>query len=70
MIRKLQQSINSKLLAKLAISLHSAKTLEPQFLCFSSFFYRPRSQNKAYLGLEHFLEIEVQANLNERFGRS
>lgn len=70
MIRKLQQSINSKLLAKLVISLHSAKTLEPQFLCLSFFFYRPRSQNKAYLGLEHFLEIEVQANHNERFGRS
>lgn len=52
MIRKLQQSINSKLLAKLAIYLHSAKTLEPQFLCFSSFSYRPRSQNKAYLGLD------------------
>lgn len=70
MIRKLQQSINSKLLAKLAISLHSAKTLEPQFLCFSSFFYRPRSQNKTYLGLEHFSEIEDQANHNEHFGRS
>ena len=70
MIRKLQQSINSKLLAKLAISLHSAKTLKPQFLCFSSFSYRPRSQNKAYLGLEHVSEIEVQANHNERFGRS
>lgn len=52
MIRKLQQSIYSKLLAKLAISLHSAKTLKPQFLCFSSFSYRPRSQNKAYLGLD------------------
>lgn len=70
MIRKLQQSIHSKLLAKLAISLHSAKTLAPQFLCFSSFSYRSRSQNKTYLGLEHFLEIEVQANHNERFGRS
>lgn len=70
MIRKLQQSIHSKLLAKLAISLHSTKTLEPQFLCFSSFSYRPRSQNKAYLGLEHFSEIEDQANHNERFGRS
>lgn len=52
MIRKLQQSINSKLLAKLAIYLHSAKTLKPQFLSFSSFSYRPRSQNKAYPGLE------------------
>lgn len=70
MIRKLQQSIHSKLLAKLAIYLHSAKTLEPQFLCFSSFSYRPRSQNKTYLGLEHVSEIEVQANHNERFGRS
>lgn len=70
MIRKLQQSINSKQLAKLAISLHSAKTLEPQFLCFSSFSYRPRSQNKAYLGLEHVSEIEDQSNHNKRFGRS
>lgn len=70
MIRKLQQSIHSKLLAKLAISLHSAKTLEPQFLCLSFFSYRPRSQNKTYLGLEHFSEIEDQANHNERFGRS
>lgn len=70
MIRKLQQSIHSKLLAKLAISFHSAKTLEPQFLCFSFFSYRPRSQNKTYLGLEHFSEIEDQANHNERFGRS
>lgn len=52
MIRKLQQSIHSKLLAKLAISLHSAKTLEPQFICFSFFSYRPRSQNKAYLDLD------------------
>lgn len=52
MIRKLQQSINSKLLAKLAIYLHSAKILEPQFLCFSSFSYHLRSQNKAYPGLE------------------
>lgn len=70
MIRKLQQSINSKLLAKLAISLHSAKTLEPQFLYFFSFSYRPRSQNKAYLGLEHVSEIEDQSYHNERFGRS
>lgn len=38
MIRKLQQSINSKLLAKLAIYLHSAKTLKPQsFSVFLSF---------------------------------
>lgn len=70
MIRKLQQSINSKLLAKLAISLHSAKTLEPQFLCFSFFSYRPRSQNKTYLGLEHVSEIEDKAYHNEHFGRS
>lgn len=70
MIRKLQQSIHSKLLAKLAISLHSAKTLEPQFLCFSSFSYRPRSQNKAYFGLEHVSEIEDQAYHSEHFGRS
>lgn len=70
MIRKLQQSIHSKLLAKLAISLHSAKTLEPQFLCFSSFSYRPRSQNKTYLGLEHVSEIEDQAYHSEHFGRS
>lgn len=70
MIRKLQQSIHSKLLAKLAISLHSAKTLEPQFLCFSSFSYRSRSQNKTYLGQEHVSEIEDQAYHNEHFGRS
>lgn len=70
MIRKLQQSIHSKLLAKIAISLHSAKTLEPQFLYFSSFSYRPRSQNKVYLGLEHVSEIEDQSYHNERFGRS
>lgn len=65
MIRKLQQSINSKLLAKLTIYLHSAKTLEPQFLCFSSFSYPPTLSKQGLSQPGAFSEIEDQASLNE-----